>query len=90
MFLNCHINEFKGKFSVQQVWSTMHCFATARMCAVLDHDVWVAKHKHEAEGEMQTEGVSLLAFAKDVHKVGHGIVVASVQGIEGVNEEVDE
>ena len=27
-----HINEFKGKFSVEKV---LHCFATAGMCAII-------------------------------------------------------
>jgi len=32
----------------------------------------------------------LLTLSENVDKVGHGVVVAAVQGIEGVNEEVDQ
>ena len=32
----------------------------------------------------------MLTLSQDKDEVGHGIVVASVQGIEGVNEEVDQ
>ena len=32
----------------------------------------------------------VLTLSEDVDKVGHGVVVAAVQGIEGVNKEVDQ
>ena len=31
-----------------------------------------------------------LTLAEDVHKVGHGVVVNTVQGVQGVDEEVSE
>lgn len=58
----------------------------------------VALRKQQAKAEERVQMWSIkqsnieraVTLSQDEDKIGHGVVVASVQGIEGVNEEVDQ